>query len=395
MKTIIIAITAMGIVVLINSCAKQPQVEIDNANVAIQAAQTAGADIYVPEAFAALQDSMNAATSSIKANRSKLFKSYKKEKAQLIAIVQLSNDIKLKTEARTDELKTEIQNTLTEITATVAESKELVAKAPRGKEGTTALVATKADLAAIETSVAEVETLLAKGDLIGAENKINALRNPASIHNIEKGNNTTNPVLQDTTLKRATLGYTCDKRIRYLEDGFLRVVVKVNGSREQLKQIVRKEVTEEFQVKLNKGNDSIFFVDNINVYDSMIITPKYSNSDFTLTGVNTEFKQKLYFIEGNQWLWKIKAESKEPHTAIITLEINGLTSKGVHPLAIRHVPIEIAILPPVPKSTWSEIFDWIGKYPYILTTIIIPVFLYYRKKILRYIRSKKDKKDLK
>ena len=41
---------------------------------AIEAAKTAQADVYVPEAFAALQDSMNVAVTSIEAKKSKLFK---------------------------------------------------------------------------------------------------------------------------------------------------------------------------------------------------------------------------------------------------------------------------------------------------------------------------------
>ena len=183
---LLLSLSAFAIAVFVLSgCAKVPQVEIDNAKVAIQAAQTAGADIYVPEAFAALNDSMNATTASIEAKKSKLFKSYKKEKAQLISIVQLGNDVKLKTEARIAELKTEIQNTLTEITASVAESKELVAKAPRGKEGTTALMAIKADLATIETSVADVQKAVGTESYIATLDKAKAVKEQAVSINTE------------------------------------------------------------------------------------------------------------------------------------------------------------------------------------------------------------------
>jgi len=178
---LLLSLSAFAIAMFVFSgCAKVPQVEIDNANVAIQAAQAAGADIYVPEAYAALQDSFNVANQSIEAKKSKLFKSYKKEKAQLVACVTLGSDVKLKTEARIAELKTEIQNTLTEVGTIVADSKALIAEAPRGKEGTTALMAIKADIATIETSVAEVQAAVGTESYIATLDKAKAVKEQAN-----------------------------------------------------------------------------------------------------------------------------------------------------------------------------------------------------------------------
>jgi hypothetical protein len=178
---LLLSLSAFAIAMFVFSgCAKVPQVEIDNANVAIQAAQAAGADIYVPEAYAALQDSFNVANQSIEAKKSKLFKSYKKEKAQLVAVVTLGSDVKAKTAARIEELKAEIQTTLTEVGTIVEASKALIAQAPRGKEGTTALVAIKADIATIETSVAEVQAAVGTETFIATLDKAKAVRDQAN-----------------------------------------------------------------------------------------------------------------------------------------------------------------------------------------------------------------------
>jgi hypothetical protein len=178
---LLLSLSAFAIAVFVLSgCAKVPQVEIDNANVAIQEAQAAGADIYVPEAFSALKDSFNVANESIEAKKSKLFKSYKKEKAQLVAVVTLGSDVKAKTAARIEELKAEIQNTLTEVGTIVEASKALIAQAPRGKEGTTALVAIKADIATIETSVAEVQAAVGTETFIATLDKAKAVRDQAN-----------------------------------------------------------------------------------------------------------------------------------------------------------------------------------------------------------------------
>jgi hypothetical protein len=178
---LLLSLSAFAIAMFVLSgCAKVPQVEIDNANLAIQEAQTAGADIYVPEAFAALKDSFNVANESIEAKKSKLFKSYKKEKAQLVAVVTLGSDVKLKTEARIAELKAEIQTTLTEVGTLVEESKALVGQAPRGKEGSTALMAIKADIATIEASVAEVQAAVGTESFIATLDKAKAVKDQAA-----------------------------------------------------------------------------------------------------------------------------------------------------------------------------------------------------------------------
>ena len=62
---LIIAIAAMGIAVLFSSCAKVPQAEIDAATAAIQGVKDAGADLYVPEAYQALVDSMKSANEKV------------------------------------------------------------------------------------------------------------------------------------------------------------------------------------------------------------------------------------------------------------------------------------------------------------------------------------------
>ena len=56
----------------------------------------------------------------------------------------------------------------------------MVAKAPRGKEGKAALEAISSDITVAETTVTEVEALLANGDLLGSNDKIKAAKEKAT-----------------------------------------------------------------------------------------------------------------------------------------------------------------------------------------------------------------------
>src|SRR3989304_9543345 len=137
-------------VVLFTSFGKLPQAEIDAANQAIEEAKQAGADLYVPNAFTGLQDSMNIVMEGIEAQKSKFFKNYSNSKEQLARMAELAKQVKTDAETKKEELKTEIQNTLADIKTLLEDNQKLIAEAPRGKEGTAALVAIKMEISAID-----------------------------------------------------------------------------------------------------------------------------------------------------------------------------------------------------------------------------------------------------
>jgi len=177
---LIIAIAAMGIAVLFSSCAKVPQAELDAATAAVSEVKASGADLYVPEAFNAMQDSLKAANEKIEVAKAKWFPNYTKAKTTLAAVSQMAIDTKAKAEARKVELKAETTAMIAEVKTLIEENKALIAKAPRGKEGREALEAIKSDVAVAETTVTEVEGLLANGDLIGSNDKIKAAKDKAT-----------------------------------------------------------------------------------------------------------------------------------------------------------------------------------------------------------------------
>lgn len=180
-----IALTAVSVAVLFSSCGKIPQAEIDAANVAIEAANTAGASVYVAEDFAALQDSMRAVNENVEAQNGKLFKNFDGVKAQLAVVSQMAADAKVKAETRKEEVKQEVAALQTEVANLVASNNELIAQAPKGKEGAAALEAIKGDNGLIETSLAEVADLVTADNLMPALDKVKAAKEKAESINAE------------------------------------------------------------------------------------------------------------------------------------------------------------------------------------------------------------------
>lgn len=177
----VIAMTAL----IFTGCSKVPQAEIDSAKVAIQAADSAGADMYVHDNYVALQDSFNAVMVTIEGQKSKFMKNFSGVKENLAGITQMAGQVQQQAESRKSDLKLEIQNTITEVKALIDTNNQLILQAPRGKEGTTALVAIKGELSAIDSSISEANTMFANGEYMATLDKVKAAKEKATSINTE------------------------------------------------------------------------------------------------------------------------------------------------------------------------------------------------------------------
>lgn len=185
MKRIFYVLTIAVAALMFTSCAKAPQAEIDAAKAALEQAKSAQADLYVEGDFLAVQDSLNAVMVEIEAQSSKLFKSYGSSKEKLATIATQATELVAKTDVRKEEIKTEVATAEAATQALIEENNALLAKAPKGKEGKEAIEAIKLDLAGITSSVGEVSGLMANGDLLGAQTKVNAAQQKATQINTE------------------------------------------------------------------------------------------------------------------------------------------------------------------------------------------------------------------
>jgi len=182
---IFMGLAAIAMVALLAGCGKKPQVEIDAANVAIEAAKTAEATVYVPAEFAAVQDSMNVIMAEITAQDSKLFKKFGNAKIKLEETVTLANQVTANAAVKKAEVKKEVETLMTEIKTVIAENKTLMTKAPRGKEGTAVLEQMKTEIATIEAAVTEAQVMYDKGAFMDALNKLKAGKERADGINAE------------------------------------------------------------------------------------------------------------------------------------------------------------------------------------------------------------------
>jgi hypothetical protein len=182
---VLMGLAAIAMVAVLSSCGKKPQVEIDATNAAIEAAKTAEAAVYVPAELAAVQDSMSVILADVAAQESKLFKKFGPAKLKLQSTLALANKVAANAVAKKEEVKKEVETSMTEIKTVIEENKTLMTKAPRGKEGAAVLEQIKTEMTTIEASVVEAQAMYDKGSFMDALNKVKAAKESATGINTE------------------------------------------------------------------------------------------------------------------------------------------------------------------------------------------------------------------
>lgn len=177
MKKIVLQISTLLVMAfLVIGCAKAPKEELAAATAALDSAKVVEANRYLADEFNALQDSLNAINVAVEAQKSKLFfsRDYKAINEKLVVVTSGIGALKMKTEERKAQVRTEVQDTLVVLNALILEDQKLLAKAPKGKEGKAALEAIQSDITVLEASVTEINTLITNGDYLTAQDKTTA-----------------------------------------------------------------------------------------------------------------------------------------------------------------------------------------------------------------------------
>ncbi len=180
-----VVLMAVAATLMLTSCAKFPEAAVQTAKDEVEKARTAGAETYIAEQFAALQDSLNSAVQALEVEKSKWFPSYDNGTAKLTAIGTMANDVIVKTEERKVEIREEIQASLAQIQVLLTENNQLIASAPKGKEGNAALVQIKEELAVVQTSAEEASKMLESGELLATQDKVSIAQQKATSINTE------------------------------------------------------------------------------------------------------------------------------------------------------------------------------------------------------------------
>lgn len=171
-----VGISGMAMVVIMG-CAQPPTEQLGAAQKAVEAAKAAGAPEYAKEDFVALEQQYALAQDElVKQERAfPIFRSYTDADKMLIKVAESGGQVATKAAQNKEAAKTTALAMEKEAQKVLASTKDLMAKAPTGKER--AVLETMAqDLSGLESSLGAVGLLIDKEDYLGAEIEATALK---------------------------------------------------------------------------------------------------------------------------------------------------------------------------------------------------------------------------
>jgi hypothetical protein len=124
---------SLVVAVIIAGCGKVPDAQLQQADAALKAAQTAGAPQYVPEAWGRAQKAADRMKAEVDAQgkRFSLFRSYGKAKTMAAEVVRLAEQALADANAKKTQLRGEVTAMIEDIGASLASARSQLSKLPR------------------------------------------------------------------------------------------------------------------------------------------------------------------------------------------------------------------------------------------------------------------------
>lgn len=172
-------LTLVLMAMVMTSCSVEPEKELTAANEAMEAAKAVEANRYLAAEFTALNDSLTALVAAIEAEKVKSMteRNYKPLAERLNLITTLADALVSDTETRKAEMRVEIEGMLAELTTEINQDKEALGRIQKNTRNAEVIDAIGNELAVIDASVSEVNTLIANGDYLTAFEKLTAAQN--------------------------------------------------------------------------------------------------------------------------------------------------------------------------------------------------------------------------
>lgn len=177
MKRMITGIFAVAMmVVVLAGCKVAPTAQKEAAQAALDSARVLEADRYFAAEFVVLEDSLNAAISNLEAQNA--LPSGQREFGPIADVLEWvtaeADTLILNVEARKAEVQAEVESGVAALTQSVEASKVALAATVKTARNRAALEAKQSEITVLESSVAEINTLVANGDFLTAHEKVTA-----------------------------------------------------------------------------------------------------------------------------------------------------------------------------------------------------------------------------
>jgi hypothetical protein len=179
MKKMISGLSAIAMmIVLMTSCSQVPVIETEAANASIEAAKTVEANRYLAAEFNALNDTLTAVLAAVEVEKEKSAsaRNFKPMAEKLTWVAATADTLAAHTEVIKAEMRVQVEEEMAALTTVVAEKKDAISKIKITKKNTAEVEALNDNVTTVESTLAEINTLIANGDYLTALEKVVAAK---------------------------------------------------------------------------------------------------------------------------------------------------------------------------------------------------------------------------
>jgi hypothetical protein len=176
MKKVLMAAIAIA-ALAVAGCSKAPDMEMQDAQNAMTAAQNAGAEQYAPDAFRMAKDTLNAALGGKQEQDSKfaLFRSYGDSKDMFVRAKTMTDQAVAQAEQEKERVRGEVSALLEQARMAMDSANAALAKAPKGKDNKAELELIRTDLSNLSMAYEQANAEFNAGNYLSAKSKVEAV----------------------------------------------------------------------------------------------------------------------------------------------------------------------------------------------------------------------------
>ena len=166
----------------LTGCASAPSEQVTAAEEALRSAETAEANIYVTDLYTAAHDSFAAAQAEIEHQNGQfaLSRDYDRAEQLLRYVTETASTAATQVEERKTAMRADTEALIAQAQEALVTAEDLLAQAPRGKEGAAALVSITADTGTAQTTLNDAILALQQGDIATAHQQAQAALDKAN-----------------------------------------------------------------------------------------------------------------------------------------------------------------------------------------------------------------------
>jgi hypothetical protein len=178
MKNIYVYSLAGAVALFSAACAKEPTESVSAAATALDGAKAAEAADYAPAALANAETASAALQAELKAQAEKfaLTRSYTKAAELAAAAKTAAETAAAEAVSGKEQMRTEAATLVADVRTAVEAATQALAKAPKGKGSAADLEAMKSDVAGVETAIPDMDAAIAEGKYKDAKVKAEAAK---------------------------------------------------------------------------------------------------------------------------------------------------------------------------------------------------------------------------